>query len=174
MKYIALLRGINVSGQKSIKMDALKKAIDELGFSEVKTYIQSGNIVFESKKAKAETLVVKIKTMIAAKFGLDVPVLVYEQDYIKKIFSENPFLKKGKEEAFLHVTFLSSVPDSVLLKAISVHTSEDEFLVKEQVVYLYCPKGYGVTKLSNNFFESKLKLTASTRNWKTVGVLAAM
>lgn len=168
--YISLLRGINVSGRNPVKMKALQAMYESLGFSKVITYIQSGNVVFRSEPAEPEELERKISSGIFRSFGFDVPVFVLDPETLKKTVSLNPFLPSRSEEIFhLHLTFLSAEPDkSISGSLIAEKYLPDEFLFIAKVIYLYCPGGYGNTKLNNNFLEKKLNVTATTRNWKTV------
>ena len=168
--YISILRGINVSGQKLIKMDALRNLYDNLGFHNVSTYIQSGNVIFRSDDIDTHKLEQKIFRQIEKEFGFEVPVIVLSVDKLKYIIDNNPFLKDtNKDMAFLHVTFLSSKPDYYDPKVIEDKKQEGEdVFFTDDAVYLYCPNGYGRTKLTNNYLETKLKTGASTRNWKTM------
>jgi len=171
--YLSILRGINVSGQKMIKMDALKKMYESAGFNNVRTFIQSGNVVFESNTHKS--LASFIEQKIKETFGFDVPVIVRTQKEVQEIIEQNPFLKdKNIEPDRLYVTFLAEIPLAENLTKISTYDyTPDVFIIKGKEVYLYCPKpkGYGDTKLSNKFFENKLKVKATTRNWKTTNEL---
>ncbi len=178
-RYIALLRGINVSGQKKIKMADLKELFLELGFSSVITYIQSGNVVFESNKTELNDISVTIHQGIAEKFGFDVPVLILKPDTLELIYSQNPFkqkLEKGAiEDKKMYFTLLESAPDVVSVKELENASFGDEkFAITDKVVYFYAANGYGKTKLNNNFFERKLKTKATTRNLKTVLKLLEM
>ena len=174
--YISLLRGINVSGKNMIKMDALRNMYESIGLLNSQTYIQSGNIVFKCKSTKKELLEQKISDAIKTYFGFDVPVIVKDIKDFEKIIAENPFLNGRNEDiSKLHVTFLSGNPDAAKVDLISQGSyDQDEYVFKGNIVYLFCPGGYGKTKLSNNFFESKLKIKASTRNWKTTLELLAI
>ena len=171
--FISILRGINVSGQKLIKMDALRKLYDNLGFRNVSTYVQSGNVIFSSNDIDTHELEQKISKEIEKEFGFEVPIIVLTVDKLKYVIDNNPFLKfPDKDHAFLHVTFLSSKPDYFDPKVIENKKQEGEdVFFTDDVVYLYCPKGYGSTKLTNTFLESKLKVGATTRNWKTTNEL---
>jgi len=171
--YITILRGINVSGHRMIKMNALKELLQELGFQKIQTYIQSGNIVFQTRESDPQKLEKKIANAILEKFGFDVPVLVKEREALRQIISQNPFLSDpGKDVNHLHVTFLSGEPDPEYFNKISdLRFEPDEFQIGNQVIYLYCPVSYGNSKLSNTFFEKALKVTATTRNWKTTNEL---
>ncbi len=174
--YISILRGINVGGNKSIKMEALRDMCESLGFKNVKTYIQSGNIIFHYKNSNIENLETLIQQAIAKQFQFDVPVIVREANDLQFLLSNNPFLNKRKEDIKnLHVTFLSQEPSSSDIKSITHQQfMPDEFIVNKNIVYVFCPNGYGNTKLNNNFFENKLKVKATTRNWKTVMELAKL
>jgi uncharacterized protein (DUF1697 family) len=171
--YIALLRGINVSGHKMIKMDELKRVMGTSNFSNIRTYIQSGNIIFETEKQDSAFLEKQIGGIIFNNFGFSVPVVIRSRDELEKIHKKNPFLGKRNEPVEkLHVTLLSEEPDLLNLKKIEGSSFlPDEFIISGKEVYLFCPNGYGRTKLTNTFFENKLKLTATTRNWKTIETL---
>jgi uncharacterized protein (DUF1697 family) len=174
--YIAILRGINVSGKRIIKMDALKQLFAELGNENIRTYIQSGNIVFENKKSNAKQLEKLLSAELKKQFGFDVPVLVYDKNEFKSIIDNNPFVhNKLIDPAHLHITFLNEEPKSAAVNKISASEfSPDEFSVIGKAVYLFCPNGYGTTKLTTGFFESKLSTSATTRNWKTTNQLLVM
>ena len=174
--YIAILRGINVSGQKMIKMDALKLMFESMKFKNVKTYIQSGNVVFQDKENDTDALAKKIQIQIQKQFGFEVPVMVKGEEELENVITNNPFFKrKDIDITKLHVTFLSSVPNQTGIDKIKDgNYSDDEYIIVDKAVYLYCPNGYGNTKLNNNFLENKLKVTATTRNWKTVNELFRM
>lgn len=172
--YIAILRGINVSGQKKILMKELVHHLESLGFTNVRTYIQSGNVIFESEQE--EKLQLLIENKIKAVYSFDVPVQVHEAEYFVHVLENNPFLVNNDvDEKFLHVTFLGDAPDSQLADVLEeLKFGSDEFVINEREVYLYCPNGYGKTKLTNTFFERKLKVSTTTRNWKTVTNLVAL
>jgi uncharacterized protein (DUF1697 family) len=171
--YISILRGINVSGHRMIKMDALKKMCTGLNFNHVQTYIQSGNIIFQSKITDTETLSKTIKTNIEKTFGFNVPVITFTQTALETIIQSNPFLKKKtKNPSFFYITFLADQPaiqNIELLKQVDL--KNDNYEVIDKAIYLYCPDGYSNSKLTNSFFETKLKVTATTRNWKTANEL---
>ena len=169
--YISMLRGINVSGQKKILMVDLKALYEKIGFKEVVTYIQSGNVVFQASKSLTEVEIISmIQTAITEKYQFEVPVMIRLADEIAAIIENNPFLKqKDTDIERIYVAFLSEKPSEVYLE--KVHTfdfSPDQFVIVDKTIYLYYPvTGYGNSKMTNNFFESKLKVKATTRNWKT-------
>ncbi|HRG53596.1 MAG TPA: DUF1697 domain-containing protein [Bacteroidia bacterium] len=174
--YIALLRGINVSGQKMIKMAALQELFNALNLKNAKTYIQSGNVVFQYKGDDLAPLQKKVEKKIKDTFGFEVPVILVPADSIEGVLKNNPFIKK-KDCDFdkLYFIFFNGTVDKAALDKISQgNYGTDEFAVKGNVIYLHLPNNYGNTKLNNNFFESKLKITASARNLKTLNALKAM
>jgi uncharacterized protein (DUF1697 family) len=172
-RYISLLRGINVSGQKTIRMTDLLTLYQSLGFEKVVTYLQSGNVVFHSPVKDCPALAARIEQSIEREFGFTVPVLVHEAGRFREILENNPFInQRNADITVLHTTFLFQSPaDSSLKKLEGPKGETDEFVVWKDVVYLFCPNGYGRTKLSNTFFERKLGIPATTRNWKTVRAL---
>ncbi len=170
--YIALLRGINVSGKNIIKMAELKTMFENMDFINVRTYIQSGNVVFNTDNIDIDKLTEEISKQINLTFHLNVPVLILTINELIEIKNNNPFTKSEKYDAsFLHVTLLSDLPEKNYIKAINQADFNDEFIIEKKAVYLYCSNGYGQTKLTNTFFENKLKLKATTRNWKTINEL---
>ncbi len=174
---ISILRGINVSGHRLIKMADLKVLYEKLGYKEVVTFIQSGNVIFKSdKKASDLAHAEAIEKTINKKYGFDVPVITRSIEEWGKTLKGNPFLKqKDVDLERLYVTFLSEKPEPTLVKSIrTLDYSPEEFAVVGKEVYLYCPVGYGNSKLSNGFFESKLKVIATTRNWKSINKLYAL
>ena len=173
--FISLLRGINVGGKRSLKMRDLEELYHSLGFEAVKSYLQSGNLVFRAAAGPAG-LGGKIGKAIEQKAGLEVEVLVLSAAELKKIAKENPFVgQPGVDEGKLHVTFFSVDPGENAVRTVArIDAGPDRFAIKGKAAYLYCPGGYGRTKLSNTFFENKLKLKATTRNWRTVLALVDM
>ena len=167
--YISILRGINVSGHKIIKMDALRNLYENMGFVNVITYVQSGNVIFKGEDIEIKNLEKQISQQIEKEFGFQVPVIVLSIKKLKHIIDNNPFAEdRNKDQSFFHITFLSSKPDKY--DPITIENKkqdEEEIAFSDYAVYLYCPNGYGRTKLTNNFIESKLKVGATTRNWKT-------
>jgi uncharacterized protein (DUF1697 family) len=168
--YVALLRGINVSGNKNIRMQELITIFKSLGFKDVKTYVQSGNVIFNSTKKNKNELRSIILEKIEHVFGFPITVLLRTLHELQRIIAINPFLKdKNVDTGKLHITFLSDTPsESALNQVKEMHDKQDEFVISAQEIYLHCPKGYGRTRFSNNYFEKKLGVTATTRNWKTV------
>jgi len=174
--FIAMLRGINVSGHKPMKMERLRAAFEALGFKQVRTYVQSGNVVFEAKAAAPAGIAGKIADRLERDFGFSVPVTVVTAQELGRVLRENPFVKEvGSDLSKLHVTFLADTPAAVgWTKMGALPAGPDRFHFRSRCVYLHCPEGYGNTKLSNNAIERALAVSATTRNWKTVTTLHQM
>ena len=167
--YIVILRGINVSGKNILPMVALRELLSSLKFENVQTYIQSGNIVLNSELSKEE-VIVKVKNGIASTFGYDVPVLARTIDEWETAIAKNPYPTENHK--IVSFTFLSEVP---IETAVAVNsTNDDVYTVVNDMVYIYCPGGFGSTKLTNNLFEKKLKVTATSRNYRTTMKLLAL
>jgi uncharacterized protein (DUF1697 family) len=167
-RYVAMLRGVNVGG-KQIKMTALSALFSDLGYHDVVTYIQSGNVVFASSSRSAEALTRAIEGRIAQDLRMDVRVLLRSRADLERVQRANPLLRAGADPAKLHVTFLATKPAAALVRAAgALDFGADEFRVVGRDVYVHCPNGYGRTKINNQFFEKKLQTVATTRNWNTV------
>jgi uncharacterized protein (DUF1697 family) len=168
-----MLRGLNVGGYNKVTMVSLKECYESLGFNKVRTYIQSGNVVFDHPPGDAPVVADRIRKGIKKGFGLDVQVIVRTKEEISGLIRNLPF--KGLDQNKFHVTFLSDRPPAIPLKEIdSAKDSAERFSVAGREVYLFCPNGYGRTKLSNQFFEKKLNVYATTRNWRTVNALSEL
>ncbi|MFK8006001.1 MAG: DUF1697 domain-containing protein [Saprospiraceae bacterium] len=173
-KYISILRGINVGGKRKILMADLKELYKSLGFENIITYIQSGNVIFESKKKNNNNVFTrKIKEAIFEKYGFDVPVIIRSVKEIKSIVKNHPFEKKeGCQIENLCLTFLSEIPTAENLEKINTYDyAPDLFQIIEDNAFIFIQGKYHQSKLTNNFFEKKLKVSATTRNWKTVNKL---
>jgi len=170
-KRIAILRGINVGGKRKILMVDLKKILSKLGFEDMQTYIQSGNVIFNSTRKHDDLeFANEIEQSISNKYGFDVPVIVKTENKLNEAISSNPFFKKKDADIErLHLTFLKEIPEKEKLENIkSYDYSPDKFEINGNNVFVYCSGKYSDSKLTNKFFESKLKVSATTRNWKTV------
>jgi len=168
-RYIALLRGVNVSGS-AMRMATLKESFAALGFDEVQTYLQSGNVVFTTKQADPVKLAKRIEDRIKQDFGMEIPVLVLTAGEIASIAQNNPlFPGSGATESHFHCTFLFSPVTGKAFSALKLPAVEGErAILAKDAVLLHCPHGYGRTKLNNTYFEKSLGVKATTRNWKTV------
>jgi uncharacterized protein (DUF1697 family) len=174
--YISLLRAINVLGKHPIKMKDLKQLYEKLGFTQVQTYIQSGNVVFKSDSNNKSLLAVSITKAIREEYGYEVPVLVLDKAHLERVVNANPFTKQfSKDISFLHLTFLAGTPGQVDEEELRARLSgQEEMALTGEAVYLYCPHGYGRFRLDNNYLERKLGVRATSRNWKTTLKLLEM
>lgn len=170
-KKIAILRGINVGGKRKILMADLRSLCEKSGMKEVQTYIQSGNVIFEADKSLSDIeWADKLAQAITKQYGFEVPVIVFPAKQLAKIIQQNPFYEKEKTDiTHLHLTYLKEKPTKENRVTTEVYNYEpDRFVIKNQAVFIYCEGKYHKSKLTNTFFEKKLKVPATTRNWKTV------
>jgi uncharacterized protein (DUF1697 family) len=168
-KYVAMLRGVNVGARNRMKMPDLQALVIALGHANVVTYIQSGNVVFDSRVRNSSALADGLAQGISEQLGLEVGVLLRSREELAKIARANPYLRTGADETKLHVTFLAETPEAERVRSLAgFDAGADEMAVRGREVYLHCPGGYGTTKLSNGFLERRLAVTATTRNWNTV------
>jgi uncharacterized protein (DUF1697 family) len=176
VRCIALLRGINVSGRKIAHKADLKRAFESLGFQNVQTYAQSGNVIFDCKRAETAKMAEYIEDKVSEIFGFSSNVIIKTQRELQQIVENNPLVDRANVEPDkLHVTFLSDTPDETVASKLDVSLGQGEmFAIVDKEVYLYCPNGYAKTKLNNAMFEAKLKTLATTRNWKTINKLLAL
>jgi len=167
--HLALLRGINVSGQKLIKMEDLRKLLADEGFDNVQTYIQSGNIIFDSSEKVKAKVADKIKKLISAHYGFDVSILMLNHADLAKAIENNPFIKeKDINLKQVYVTFLSDKPSPENIeKFAATNIGNDIAILSDDVMYLKYFDSAANTRLSNVLIENKLKVTATTRNWNT-------
>jgi uncharacterized protein (DUF1697 family) len=169
VRYIALLRGINVSGRKLIKMEDLREHFKMPGFKNIVTYIQSGNVLFDTSESDEALLRKKIEQRLLKKTGFEVTVILRKLEEIGSAVKCNPFLNTGDDDARkLYVSFLEGLPDKKLCGTLeNLSTDAESVKVLNREVYLIT-RGYGDSLFSNNFVEKKLGLAATTRNWATV------
>ena len=170
MIYLSLLRGINISGKKKIIMKDLKALYASLGFTNVITYIQSGNVIFESDEDENK-LIEKIEKAITQNYGFDVPVQIRNVTKFEDIIKCCPFsdLDLEEEGTRVMVTFLAEEASEEFIKKLMTYLHKPERLViMGKEIYLHYPNGYEKSKLSNNFIENKLQVQVTTRNWNTV------
>lgn len=176
VKWLALLRGINVSGQKSIRMVELRSWMEDLGFASVATYIQTGNVVFTSAERSGKKLAQQIHEQILKRSGFEVPVVIRTEAQMRSISRNNPFQAEAELDGkSVHVAFLSAKPKAEgLEKMAAADSGEDRFESIGKEIYLHFPHGSADTKLWNSTMERKLGVAATGRNWKTVVKLNEM
>jgi uncharacterized protein (DUF1697 family) len=168
--WILLLQGINVSGQKRMAIPELQSMLADFGFNNTRTYIQSGNAVFSSPESNRSDLNRRIGAGIVDRFGYETPVFLRSVEDFARIIRDNPFFAGRQEDSgFLHVSFLTNpLTDHERAGLTPPPSKTDEFQPGIEEIFLFCPQGYGRTKLNNSFFERKLKMRVTTRNWNTV------
>src|SRR5262249_46532917 len=166
--YIALFRGINVGGKNALPMKELVVVLEGLGSRNVKTYIQSGNAVFESKEKDASRLSNQISIEIKKRRGFEPHVLLLELADIERAITKNPFPEAETDPQALHVGFLASAPKNPNLKTLeSLKRNSERFHLIDNVFYLHAPEGVGRSKLAANA-EKLLGVPMTDRNWRTV------
>jgi uncharacterized protein (DUF1697 family) len=170
---VALLRGINVGGKNKLAMQDLAALFTAAGCREVRTYIQSGNVVFAAEAVRAKRVPGAIARAIRAEFGLEVPVVLRSAVELQRVLGRNPFL--GADEDALHVAFLEDAPARGRVATLDPRRSPpDEFTVVGREIYLRCPNGIGKSKLTCAYFDSKLATISTLRNWRTVSRLVEL
>lgn len=161
--YISLLRGINVAGQKKILMKDLRDIYKKLGFWDVSSYIQSGNVIFRSPETNTSQLAQMIKDQIQVKYWFEVEILVITPEYLEDVLNKNPFTEEK-----MYITYLFEKPSEKRLDTIEEKTKlSEEVRVIGSAVYFYCPDGYYGTRISTNFFEKIYWVKATMRNLRT-------
>jgi uncharacterized protein (DUF1697 family) len=174
--YVSMLRGINVGGHKQIKMDQLRKSFEELGFEQVKTYIQSGNVVFKTGKVSTSALSKRIEEKILDDFGFLASVVSRTSDEMRKTIENNPFLKEGGANAEkLYVTFMSEAPTAAALKKLTeLMVEPDQLRYSGKELFFNLPNGVSESVLMKKPVDRVLGVVITTRNWKTVNSLHQM
>ena len=160
-----------MGGHNRMKMDALKKMYESIGLQTVTTYLQSGNVIFQTKETSEKTLEDLIAAKITETFGYNIEVLVIKMGDLQEIIANNPFAEK--EEKFLFATILSEMPNHVDIEKIKNKSAENEdFKIVGRTVYFYMPNGYATTKLNNTLIERIFRLKATSRTLRTLIALA--
>lgn len=172
--YIALFRGINVGGKNSLPMKDLTSIFETLGVSKVKTYIQSGNVVFQDESKDISGFSRKLATEIKARRGFEPHILVIEPSEVEMAMTNNPFRDAESEPSSLHLGFLAIAPTNPDLKKLeSLKKDSERFCLIGSIFYLYAPEGVGRSKLAASS-EKLLGVPMTDRNWNTVCKLKEM
>ena len=174
--HLALLRGINVSGHNMIKMEVLKTVLENAGFHNVRTYIQSGNVFVDSEEEHGASVGFTIKQEIFKKLGLEVPVVVISKEDLEACLKHNPYLKEKEcDTKKLYVAFLSKELQGSAINDLKIsQLKHDEAAIDKNRIYIKYAVGAGKTRLDQKYIEKKLNLVATIRNWNTVTTLLEM
>src|ERR1022692_2473057 len=175
MRYAALLRGINVGGNKKVPMAALRELLRGLGYADVVTHLQSGNAVFSTPERSPQELARAIAERITGELGMDVKVVIRTGSELADVIKRSPLPGAPENPSRFFVAFLSAAPEPEATGAMAAMAfNPDQIWLSGAEAFLWCPAGAADTKLSNNFLEKRLKVTATTRNWNTVLKLAEL
>ena len=167
--FVALLRGINVGGKNKLPMRDLAALCTKLGCRDVRTYIQSGNVVFAAAPRVAARFAAELSRGIEDEFGLKVPVVMRSAAQLRAVVAGNPWIARGVDAEQLHVAFLADPPARAAVAALDQQRSPgDAFVVAGQEVYLHLPNGVARSKLTNAWFDAQLDTVSTIRNWRTV------
>ncbi|HPF38332.1 MAG TPA: DUF1697 domain-containing protein [Phycisphaerae bacterium] len=174
-RYVALLRGINVGGRNKLPMKDLVSIFEAVGCADVRTYIQSGNVVFDADAATAKRVAAAVSDAIAAKLSLRAPVIQRDAKAFESVVAKHPLISRGADPATLFVMFLADRPKAVDVKRLDPDRSPgDAFVVTGREIYISCPNGAARSKLTNDYFDRALGTISTTRNWRTCLRLAEM
>jgi uncharacterized protein (DUF1697 family) len=174
-RFVALLRSVNVAGHGRLAMNELRSSFEALGYTDVTTYIQTGNVLFTTGSKSEKGIAATIEQRLAEDFGDSPAVLVRSVAEFRRVCSSSPYAKAGADPARHHVTFLATVPTKAALEALTLPPSgRDELVVDGKEVYVLTPNGYANTKYTGTFLERRLGVVSTTRNWNTVTKLGEL
>lgn len=169
MKYVALLRGINVGGKNKIKMETLREILSAEGFENVKTYINSGNVIFETTETDNKTLAEQIESAIETEFSLNIKVMVRSVDEIKEIIKNNPFDGQFENDKDVHVFFLDEeLTDEKCELLLSNNNENEKYAVRNCEIFCHLKISVLDSLMGKDYIGKKLKVSATARNWRTV------
>jgi uncharacterized protein (DUF1697 family) len=174
-RYVAFFRGINVGGKHKIAMGDLRALFDVAGATNVRSYIQSGNVLYDATALTATQISARVETELERNFGFRAPIAVRTDMELAAVLAGNPYLRPDSDPTRLHVVFLSALPEKRKVAALDPNRSPgDAYVVAGREIYLSLPNGAADTKLTNAFFDSGLGVTSTGRNWRTVTTLYGM
>ena len=174
-KHVALLRGINVGGKNRLRMTDLKSLFLRAGCVGVRTYIQSGNVVFRTAESQVEQVLKYVRAELVRRLGSEIPIVLRTGDDLASVVTGNPFSAATVDSRSLHVGFLPRIPSGCRVSNLEQYRSPpDEFAVRNREIYLHLPNGVARTKLTNAYFDRDLGLPSTFRNWRTVRKLAEL
>ncbi len=175
MRYIALLRGINVTGKNMIKMETLRATFASLGFANVTSYINSGNVAFDTARAAETKLVAKIEQAIESDFGLRVSVMIRHQGHLDDVLSNNPFTDRYETPQQMNVLFLrDEIPVEKHNEILALQSDKEFLAIRGREIYLLLLCGFPESLLGRGVIERRLKIPITVRNWRTVERLVTL
>ena len=175
--YISFLRGVNMTGHNSVKMADLSALYKNLGFADATTYIQSGNVIFSSiDNSATQDIEAKIEKAILEKFNYNIPVMIRTMKEVNNLFLINPYLtEKEFDPSKMAVIFLNEkATEEQIQKVRNIDYPPDKFYISGKEIFTFCPNGFGKTKIYTNFFEKKMGVIGTARNWKTITTIFDM
>lgn len=173
--YVALLRSVNVAGYGRLPMADVQRAFEDLGYRDVSTYIQTGNVLFRSPARNESALAAAIGDKLALAFGQAPAVILRTVPALTRVVATSPFPRQGADPSRHHVTFLAETPSAERLAGFSAPPSgRDELVIIDREVYVHTPDGYAGSKLTGALLERRLQVVSTTRNWNTVTKLCAL
>ncbi|MBK8727460.1 MAG: DUF1697 domain-containing protein [Holophagaceae bacterium] len=174
-RHLALLRGINVGGKHKLPMKELVAIFEAAGAKDVRTLIQSGNVVFAADAKLAKRIPGLVEAEIQERFGFPAPVVLCSAAEVAVAMDRSPFRSKGISEDALHLMFLKDAPDTAKAKALGTSPfPPDGFVLQGRTIHLHLPNGVADTKLTNAWFDSRLNTVCTGRNWRTMTKLRAL
>lgn len=169
MIFVALLRAINLGRVNRVPMGDLRVALTDVGFTDVVTHLQSGNVVLGSTKRSPAAVATSVERLVAREFGVDTDIVVRTAGEFAKVASKHPLARRGKDSAVLHVAFLKTRPPTAAKRAFAERTfGADEFVIRNTEVYLRYPQGVAASKMNTALFQGGLGTPATVRTWKVV------
>lgn len=173
-RWVGLLRGINVGGKRKVPMAELREAAESVGLSNVSTYIQSGNLIFESGRSATE-ISADLRSVIRARFEIDVPVVLRTSDAFGAIGRSHPFESDETDQRFLMVGFLDREPTQQTVAILdAANLAPDRHVVSGSEIFIDYPEGSARSKLTADLIDRKLEVICTMRNWRTVQKLAEL
>ncbi|CAN5765948.1 DUF1697 domain-containing protein [soil metagenome] len=169
MEYVAFLRGINVGGKNKIKMETLREVCVSIGFENVKTYINSGNVIFETRKKDDKKLAAKIESAIEKEFSLNIKTMVRSFSEVQDIIKHNPFDGQFENDKDLHVFFLDEeLPEEKRELLLSNNNENEKFAVRNREIFYLKFLDFSDSLMGKDYIGKTLKVSATARNWRTV------
>ena len=175
MRFVALLRGINVGGRTMVRVDDILAELEQIGHANVSSYINSGNFAFDTKMRSEANMISEIESALEARFGRPIAVMVRPQSAIGAIIENNPFAGEFESHKEMHVLFMKGVmPHEAQSLLLEKQTDDERFAVCGREIYCHLRRGVADSLLGSGFIEKRLKIPVTGRNWRTVEKLSTL